>query len=175
MKSSRKSLASLGLAITLVMGGIAWAGAKDDAALAKAPAVEQAAAKKALGEKKLEEFGKENVGGKVIYEVGFKVGKVDHAYILSETGELIQEEADVEVSSLPAAVVATVKKAQPEGKIDEAALATAGEKKFYEVDVKVGKVTHAIKVQLDGTLIADEIEKEAGDEEKEEKGKPEAK
>jgi len=31
------------------------------------------------------------VGGKIVYEVGYKVGAVDHAYILSETGDVIQE------------------------------------------------------------------------------------
>ena len=166
MKLSSQRIASLGLAISLAMGGIARAGAKDDAAMAKAPAVVQAAVKKALGDKKLEEFGKESIGTKIVYEVGFKVGEVDHAYIISETGEMIQEEADVDVAKLPATVAATVKRAQPEGKIAEAATATAGDRHFYEIDVKVGKEIHAIKVQEDGTLIADEIEKALTDEDK---------
>ena len=166
MKNVRIGIASAGLALALTASSLVWAGEKDDAAFAKAPAVVQAAAKKALGDKKLEEFGKESIGDKIIYEVGFKVDKVDHAYIIGETGELLQEEADVEVSSLPEAVVATVKKAQPDGKIDEAALATAGDKKFYEVEVKVGKVTHAIKVSLEGKQMADEIVKSLAEEKK---------
>ena len=166
MKFSRTGIASLGLAVALAGGSLVWAGEKDDAALAKAPAAVQVATKKALGDKKLEEFGKESIGDKIVYEVGFKVGSVDHAYIISDKGELLQEEADVDVAKLPAAVVATVKKAQPDCKIDEAALATAGDKKFYEIDVKVGKEIHAIKVELDGKLIADEIEKALTDDEK---------
>jgi hypothetical protein len=149
----------------LFVGVVARAEEKDPAAaLAKAPKAVQAAAKKALGDKKLEELDKENVGGKVLYEVGFKVGGVDHAYIINEAGEVLQEEADVEVSKLPAAVTAAVKKAQPECKIDEAAEATAGEHKFYVVDVKVGKDTHALKIKADGTLIADDVEKPVSDE-----------
>ncbi|MDB5174491.1 MAG: hypothetical protein JWO87_3424 [Phycisphaerales bacterium] len=159
MKFLRMNIASASLALALATGSIALGGDKDNAALAKAPAAVQAAAKKALGDKKLEEFGKESIGGKIVYEVGFKADGVDHAYIISEAGELVQEEADVDVAKLPAAVLATVKKAQPHGKIDEAAMATAGDKHFYEVDVKVGKEIHAIKVALDGKLIADEIEK----------------
>jgi len=155
---SRLGMVAAGLGIALMGSSVIWAGAKDDAALAKAPAKVQAAAKKALGEKKLEEFGKESVGGKIFYEVGFKVGSVDHAYIISESGELVQEEADVDAAKLPAPVAATVKKAHPDGKIDEAAIATAGDKKFYAVDVKVGKDIHAMDISMDGKLIADEIE-----------------
>jgi len=106
------------------------------------------------------------VGGNIIYEIGFKVGSVDHAYIISETGELLQEEADVAVEKLPAAVAATVKNAHPDGKIDEAAIATAGDKRFYVVDIKVGKDIHALDISLDGKLISDEIEKALTDEEK---------
>jgi uncharacterized membrane protein YkoI len=159
MKLSYIRLAALGISMSVAASSIALAGAKDDAALAKAPAAVQAAAKKALGDKKLEEFGKESVGGKILYEVGFKVGAVDHAYIVSEAGDLVQEEEDVEVAKLPAPVLEAVKKAQPDGKIDEAALATAGKKTFYEVDVKVGKDVHALKISKKGKLISDEIEK----------------
>jgi streptogramin lyase len=165
MKFSRTAMASAGLVLALAFGSASWAAEKSPAeSLAKAPPAVQAAAKKALGSKKLEEFDKESVGGKIEYEVGFKVGGVDHAYIISETGELIQEEADVEVSKLPSAVLEAVKKAEPTGKIDEAATATAGDKKFYEVDVKVGKETHAIQVSADGTVLANEIEKTLGNE-----------
>lgn len=157
-------MTSASLAVALAVGSTALAAEKSPAAgLAKAPEAVQTAAKKALGDKKLEEFDKESVGGKIVYEVGFKVGEVDHAYIISESGEVLQEEADVEVAKLPAAVTEAVKKAEPGGKIDEAATATAGKKHFYEIDVKVGKETHAIKVKADGTIIADEIEKSLGD------------
>jgi hypothetical protein len=160
MKLSHIRTAALGVSIALAASSLARAGAKDDAALAKAPVAVQEAARKALGDKKLDEFGKESVGGKILYEIGYKVGSVDHAYILSETGELVQEEEDVEVAKLPAEVTDAVKKAQPDGKIDEAALATAGTKHFYEIDVKVGKETHALKISRKGKLISDEIEKE---------------
>lgn len=148
---------AVALSFSLVVSQPARGGEKDDAALAKAPAKVQATVKKALGERKMEEFGRESVGGKVIYEIGFKVDGVDHALNISEAGELMFEEADVEVAKLPAAVTESVKKAQPKGKIVEAAMATAGEKKFYLVDVKVEGESRAIQVSLEGKVLADDV------------------
>ncbi len=157
--SHRNRIVSFGLVMFLGASSLIWGAKKDDDALTKAPAAVQAAAKKVLGDKKMEEFAKESIGGTVVYEVGFKVEGVDHAYIISVAGELIQEEADVAIDKLPAAVAAAVKKAQPEGKIAEAATATAGDKHFYEIDVKVGDETHAIKVSPEGKVLADDIVK----------------
>ena len=161
----RTGIAATGFALVLSAGLVVWAaeGKNPNVALRKAPAAVQAAARNALGGKKLEEFNKESIGGKIIYEVGFKVADVDHAYVISEKGELLREEADAEVSKLPAAVADAVKKAEPGGKINEAALATAGDEHFYVVDVKVGKDTHALKVAADGKLISDDVEKPAPD------------
>lgn len=159
MKRSQIQAASAAMVLSVAVGAFVWAAEKDDAALAKAPAKVQATARKALGEKKLEEFGKESIGGMIVYEIGFKVGGVDHAYIISEAGELIQEEADVEIAKLPAPVAAAVKKAQPKGTISEAATATAGSKHFYEIEVKVDKELHAIKVSENGKVLADDIVK----------------
>lgn len=142
-------------------------------AFAKAPAAVQGAAKKLLGEKKMEEFDKEVLDGKDTYEVGYKVGDVDHAYVLSATGELLHEEADVEVSKLPEAVTAAVKKALPEGTIKEAAEGDAAGKHLFFLDVKVGKVGHVVSVAADGTIAADQkvtADEEEDDDEKEEKG-----
>jgi len=169
VKLSRIRMAALGVSLSLFAGSLALAGAKDDAALAKAPAAVQAAAKKALADKKLDEFGVVSVGGKVEYEVGYKVGNVDHAYVFAPSGELIQEEEDVDAAKLPAAVLEAVKKAQPDGKIAEAALATANGKSFYDIDVKVGKDIHVLQISKKGKLKSDEIEKELGED-----GKPEA-
>ena len=156
---SKIRIVSLSLMLTIASVAVTRGAEKDDAAFAKAPAKVQAAAKKALGDKKLAEFGKESIGEKIIYEVGFKVDGVDHAYVFSETGELIQEEADIEVAKLPTVVAKAIKRAQPEGKIAEAATGTAGDKHFYVIEVKVAKDTHAIQVSEEGKVLADEIVK----------------
>jgi uncharacterized membrane protein YkoI len=160
MKLSHSILTALAIGLVLSTGSALLAA--DDAAanLAKAPAAVQAAAKKALGDNKLQEFTKEQVGDKVVYEAACKIGDADHTYVISEKGELVQEEADLEVAKLPDAVAAAVKKAHPDGTVTEAATATAGDKHFYEVDLKVGDVTRAMKVNADGSVIADDVTKE---------------
>src|SRR5581483_8433857 len=154
MKLSRTRIGMFALAAVLAGGSCAlWAGEAEDAAanLAKAPAAVQATAKKELGDKKLEEFDKEKVGDKVEYEVGWKENGVDHAVIVAENGDVIQHEADIEVSKLPAAVTDAVKKAHPDSKIEEAATANSPDgKEYYDVDVEVGKETHAMNIKADG-------------------------
>jgi uncharacterized membrane protein YkoI len=150
---------SMILAIALLSVSVAKAGQKDEAALAKAPAVIQAAAKKVLGDNKLEEFDKAKVGGSIVYEIGCKIDQIEHTYVFSEKGRLIEEQVEVDASELSPAITSAVKKAHPDGKIDEAAIVTAGDRKFYEVDVIVGKDIHAIQVSLEGKLLSDEIEK----------------
>jgi hypothetical protein len=147
----------LALAVLLLAGVPARAGEKDDAALAKAPAVVRETVTRALAGRKMAEFGRERIGKTVVYEIGFKVDGVDHALNVSEAGELLFEEADVEVAKVPAAVTDAVKATQPKGKIVEAAMATAGEKRFYLIDVKVDGATHAVQVSLEGKVIADEV------------------
>jgi hypothetical protein len=161
MKMSRIVLVSTEVLAVLASASIALAAEEPAQDLAKAPAAIQASAKQLLGDKKLEEFDKESLDGKTTYEIGFKVGVVDHAYILDESGKLIQEESDIATDKLPAAVTETVKKAQPKGEVSEAADATANGSHFFVVDVNVDKVHHVLSVKADGALIADQIEKVA--------------
>jgi hypothetical protein len=169
---ARTSFGIIGLAVALGIGTSARADEDAAAEFAKAPAAVQATAKNTLGDKKLEEFDKEEVGGKVMYEAGWKENDVDHAVVISESGEVIQTEVDVEQDKLPAAVTDAVKKAHADGKIGEAALATAKDKQFYSIDVKVGEETHVMDVAADGKVISDEVEK-ASAEEKDAKDKDE--
>jgi hypothetical protein len=163
MKPSRIILVSTEVLFALASTRAALAAEDPAKDLAKAPAAIQASAKQLLGEKKLEEFDKESLDGKTTYEIGFKVGDVDHSYILDESGKLIQEEADIATDKLPAAVTDAIKKAQPKGEVSEAADATANGNHFFVVDVNVDKVHHVLSVKADGALIADQIEKAADD------------
>jgi hypothetical protein len=170
MKNLQIILGSLVFGIVISAGGAALADEDAAASLAKAPAAVQATAKKELGEKKLEEFDKEIVGGKVEYEVGYSEKGVDHAIIVAEDGSVIQHEADVEVDKLPKPVTDAVTKAHVDGKITEAANATSPDgKTYFDVDVKVGDEMHAMDINADGTVISDEISKSASDEKSEAK------
>ncbi len=147
--------------VTALLSFTLTAVAADDAnaAFSKAPTAVQAAVKKALGNRKMEEFTKEEIGKNTVYEAGFKVDDVDHAFVVSEKGDVLREEVDIDVSKVPVAVTNAVKKAHPDGSIDEAATATAGAKKFYVIDVKVGDDTRVMEITADGFVSADDIEK----------------
>jgi hypothetical protein len=167
MNRSRTIIASLALGAALSSVVCIRALADEDASaeFAKAPPAVQATAKKALGDKKLEEFDKEEVGGKVMYEAGWKENDVDHDVLISESGQIIQTEVDVEQDKLPAAVTDAVKKAHADGKIGEAAQATTPDgKQYFSLDVKVGDDTHVMNINADGKVISDEVEKASGEE-----------
>ena len=73
--------------------------------------------------------------------------------------ERLRQEADIAVDKLPKAVTEAVMKAHPTCKITEAANATAGDKKFLALDIKVGEEMRGINIKEDGTIIADEVVK----------------
>ena len=155
MSLRRKSLVgSIVLGLALVCSS--WLRADDEEHLAKAPAAVQAAVKKLIGSHKLEGFDKEN---DTSYEVNYKVGGTDYAAIISDNGEILENEVEIDMSAVPAAVLESAKKKLPDGKIGEVAIVTAGGKMFYELDVKIGKDTHEIKINADGSVIDDTIEK----------------
>jgi hypothetical protein len=168
MNRSRTIVTSI--ALSLALGSIVCVRALADedasAELAKAPPAVQATAKKALGDKKLEEFDKEEVGGgKVMYEAGWKENDVDHDVLISESGQIIQTEVDVEQEKLPAAVTDAVKKAHADGKLGEAAQATTPDgKQYFSLDVKVGDDTHVMNIAADGKVLSDEVEKASAEE-----------
>ena len=177
MYVSRKAIACFAAAILTTA---VTTMADDEDAIAKAPAAVQTTVKKVLGDKKCEGFDKEDADGKPAYEVSYKVDGVDHSTLIAETGDIISEETDVDLAKVPAPVLDAAKKAQADGKIDEAAIVSEGGKTYYELDVKVGKDTHEIKIGTNGKVISDSVEKpEAGekdkgdkdDEKKEEKDK----
>ncbi len=158
MKCSRIALRLIALNAMLACGSAAMAASDAADDLAKAPAAVQETIKKAIGDKKLDEFGKEILDGKVQYEAGWKE-EVDHAAIVDESGKLIQTEVDAEVDKLPAPVTDTIKKVHADGAVSEAAMATTPEKtQFYSVDMKVGDIRHVLDITADGKLLADHID-----------------
>ena len=152
-------------------------GDEQEMSLADAPAAVQAAVKKTVGEHKIDGFSKEVEDGKTTFEAEFDVEGVGHSVTLADDGKVMEEETQVEPADLPKAVRKAVKKAEPHGKVKEAAKVTAGGKTYYEVDLMVGEVKHEVKVEAEGKLISNKIEKAEADEkeadehdEKDEKG-----
>jgi uncharacterized membrane protein YkoI len=160
-----KSIMGLGAGFILAVAGCASNSEKED--MASAPAAVQATAKRVLGDRKSEGFDKEDYEGKPAYELTYKVDGVDHSALIAENGELLEEEVDVDLSKVPTPVTSAAMKAHADGKVKEAAIVTASGKQFYELDVIVGKDTHEMKFNTDGSIVSDSVEKPESGEKKE--------
>jgi uncharacterized membrane protein YkoI len=141
---------------------------EDEMSLSDTPPAVQATAKSIVGDNKLGDIGKEDEDGKVAYEVEYNVGPVEHAVLISASGEVIQQSQDVEWPAVPAPVTDAAKKAHADGKLGEAELVTASGESYYKVETTVGSDEHKMKINADGTVISDAIAKPEKDE------KPEA-
>ena len=150
---------SLVAASLLVIPSLSYGG-EEKISMTDAPSAVQAGVKKAVGDQKIEEFSKEVEDGKTTFEAEFEVGGVDHSVTVAEDGKVIEEETDVALDALPKAVTEAVMKAEPSGKMKEAAKVTADGKSCFEVDLMVGEVKHEIKVDEAGKVMSNKVEKE---------------
>jgi uncharacterized membrane protein YkoI len=170
MRFVQKSVAWIVAGLILACG--CWAIADENTdALAKAPKAVRTTVKKVVGKHSLEGFDKEIEDGKTVYEANYKVGETDYAVVVSEDGEIIEQEVEVDISVIPAAVLTAAKKAQPEGKIAEASIVAADGKLFYEIEVAVGKDVHEIKINANGKVTADVVAKPETSKDKDEEDK----
>lgn len=134
----------------------------------KAPSAVQSAVKKLVGSSKVKKFSQDDENGKIAYEVEFDVHSVEHSAKVAEDGTVLEEEEEMKAADLPAAVKAALAKALPGGKVGDVSKVKADGKTFYEADVEVGKAEHELKIGLDGSILSDEIEKDEGNDEKNE-------
>jgi len=150
-------LVTLGLFLATVPSAVAATPSED---LSKTPAAVQETVKKAIGKHALAGVDKETDGGKTVYEVDYKVGDASYAVVVSEAGEILEHEVTIDPSALPAAAVEAAHKAHADGKVGEIDIVAAGGKLYYEIDVKVGKETYEMKINADGSVLADAIDKD---------------
>ncbi len=162
MKNSKKLLAMI-LAMSAGCSSNRHGWNENKVELNAAPASVQKAITSAVGTGKLEKVKKENEDGKTVYEAEFEVANVDHSVTVTETGEVIEEETEVEAKTLPPAVTNAVKAKYATAEIEEANLVKAGGKTFYEVDVEIGKEHRELKIDAAGTITADKVEHEHQD------------
>lgn len=132
--------------------------------LDKAPPAVQAAVKKALGGNALDKLSKEDEDGQARYVAEFKADGVEHEVEISESGEVVEEEQDIDVAKLPDAVKRAVMKKHPGAKIAEAALKMAGGKTSYEVEITAGGKSHEVNVSEDGTISPDKADDDKDEE-----------
>ena len=164
----------IGFAMACVLGAgaaaVVWAAEDEKIELDKAPVAVQAAVKKAVGDGKLAALIKESEDGKTVYEAEFAIGDKDHSVKIAESGEVLEEEAEVALDALPAAVLAGVKTKYADGKVEDATMVKAGGKTSYELTVKVGETEHDLIVDASGAIGDDKVEAEHEGDEKDENG-----
>ena len=151
-----------GMAAVVLSGIVIGAGAgcmmDKSESMDAAPAAVKSAVATAAGGHKIKKLERADEDGKTVYEASFDVDGVEHTVTLDEAGAVIEQEAEVKVADLPAAVSAAVLKAQPLAKVKEAAKVNKGDKSYFEVDAKVGDDKHEMLIAADGTLVSDKVE-----------------
>ena len=155
----RKLLSLSVVIIAAAASTIAFAG-EDKISLDAAPAAVQASIKKVVGAGKMGDVTKESEDGKTVYEAEFTLDKAEHSVKVSESGDVLEEETELDAPALPAAVTDAIKAKFATGKIEDASLVKAGGKTFYEVGVEVGDEDHEIKIDAAGKIIEDKVEKD---------------
>ncbi len=160
---------SVTLAVIAILLSAALAFAEDDAAMKKSdlPEAVLKAFEASNPDALATEYGKKDVNGQIRYEIETKVGDLEKDFVYLPDGTLLQVDEDVPVELLPDAIVESVKKAYPEGEIDEADKITRGDTIDYELIVEVGETDYELLVSADGKIIssvqAGEDEDEPGD------------
>jgi len=170
MKNVTRLWSIAAVTVLLACGSIALG--DDEDAMAKAPAVVQATAKTILGKNKLAGFDPETENGKTVYEVSIEItGGGDCSVVINDAGTIIEREVEIDKSMVPSDVMDAATKAHPDGAVGETAIVNADGKLFYEIETKVGKDNHEVKIDAVGTVISDSI---AAPEAKDAAEKPEA-
>ncbi len=152
-------------ALALALGGVLRVGFAAEEAMDfnKAPAAVQAAVKKIVGDNKVEKFTREIEHKATVYEAKYKVDGQSRSIEVSENGQVLEQEQELDTAALPKAVSDAIKAKYTDGQIGEANLVMAGEKSFYEVDVTVGKEKHELHVSAKGKIQQDKVEAEDKD------------
>jgi uncharacterized membrane protein YkoI len=152
----------LSVACLLMVAGCAGEHGRDGGeskiALTSIPVPAQEAIARAVGSGELEKIVKENEDGVTAYEAEFEVNDVDHTVKVDAAGAILEEEVEIAVKDLPAAVVAAIKARYANAEMEEATMVTEGSKSFYEVSVEVGKKERELKVDAAGAILEDEAD-----------------
>jgi uncharacterized membrane protein YkoI len=158
MKTCKRSVvAAAGLA--MVFGAASRSmGDKVSDALRKAPPAVQAAVIQLAGANKISEFDSETENGKMVYDLEYTVKGAEFAADIDPSGTILTREVGIDASILPPAVVEAANKAHPNAAIHEPAIVTAGDKMYYEVEMRVDKDTHEVQISPAGEVLSDQVE-----------------
>ena len=133
------------------------------------PAAVAAAFEQANPTLEIVEFEREELDGRVVYEIETRTGEFEKDFVYLEDGTLLQIEEDIAVESLPEAVLAAMMAAHPGAEVNEAEMITTGDVVGYQVDIQVAEDQEfELLVSPDGQIlsseqIADEDDHDDGD------------
>ena len=144
-------------AALLLLGATANAGEKELSEDKVPKAVLEAFAKEYPTVKK-REFEKEMFEGKTVYEVEYKDNGKEYEVLYTADGILLQKEEEIDVNTLPEAVIGAIKKAHPKAEIKEAEklMKADGTVTGYEVEVKTGKKKLELELDAAGKILKTE-------------------
>jgi uncharacterized membrane protein YkoI len=133
---------------------------KNPQTLSKVPDAAKQTITKVVGNNSMGDIETENSDGKTIYSAEYKVKGAEYEVGVSDAGEVMEQAVGVDSSAVPASVVDAVSKAHPDGKMGETDIVAAGGKLYYEIDVKAGDTPYEVKVNADGSVISDSVDKD---------------
>ena len=149
--------AAMAVAVLGVGASVAvWADDEDH--LAKTPAAVQATVKSIVGQNKLAGCDPEQENGKTVYEISYELkGGGDYTVVVAEDGSVLEREVEVDPSIVPADVIAAAKTAHPDGTFGEDSIVNSQGKLLYEIETKVGKDTHEVKLSAEAKVLSDTV------------------
>jgi uncharacterized membrane protein YkoI len=116
------------------------------------PAAVQAAVKEQTQGATLVGVSKEKEKGKTVYEIEMKVGGKTRDLTVDAAGQIVLDEVEVEISTIPAAAREAIEKKAASGKIKLVEKITQAGSVRYEAQVEKGRKTSEFTVNADGTV-----------------------
>ncbi len=124
-------------------------------ALTEAPDAVREAVEKLVAGNPVTKITKETDDGATEYEAEYTVAGVEQSVTLTEAGDVLEVENEMEPGALPEAVRKALADKFPGGQIAEA---TAVEEHYYEIEIEVNGKTVEVEVSPSGAVEGDEHE-----------------
>jgi hypothetical protein len=125
--------------------------------LADIPAAARTKINAERGRNKLSGLFREVSDGETVFEAEFLERRFARSIKVKEDGTMIEDELEIELSDLPAAVLAAVRAEYPDGEITEVERGEDGVDTFYEVEVELEDSVRELKLSPTGQILDDSL------------------
>lgn len=123
---------------------------EESIALDKLPAAVQTALSQRIPGVQVDEVEKEVEGGHVYYEVEYEANDTEQTLKLTEQGDIVETETEVDAAALPAGVTEYLQARYAGARIDEAELVTV---QYYEIELESGNRDVEVQLLANGQAI----------------------